>query len=582
MMQKRTKIFLILLMAVVCTLPLCNDFLVFGHDLKFHLARIEGIYVSLKAGQFPVYINPVQANGFGYASPVMNPQLFLYFPAFLRLCGMDLESAYKILLLCINIATMYIAYFSWKRILKSESTALIGATVYMFFPYRLVDLYTRAAVGEMLALAFLPLVIYGMYECILGEGYREGWIWLAVSYTCVIQSHIISVEICLGFCLLLALIGIVPLWKEKYRIIAILKAMGLAFLMNLGFIVPWFSYRTEDFAIFSQRRYLGDSAVYLSQMFAQFNVRALGEDVGRRTTAGEMPLSVGVVILGGLILFLYICCEQKKKHIKDMDERYKIAFIAFVCGGIGLWMISDKFPWHQIQYQYAYPFRDMVNKLLFPLQFAWRFLGIAAAFLAIPASVGIYEVVVQTEENTGRLIIVLLLVMMMAFPFMDELLQGETLTVPENQQEIGQWTDDLYLYADKPLRLTEERGEWVVCLDEEQVEITDYSKKGVRLQFTVETEYDADVALHMEVPLYYYPGYHAYLNGERISVKQRENGMTEVIMPWQSGTIEVKYEPDVLWSVSKGISFATVLGTVLVVWHKKRKYSGLSTGNMLK
>ena len=148
--------------AFLCTLPYMNDFLINGHDLKFHLARIEGVADALKQGQFPVHINPTQANGYGNASATMYPQFFIYFPAVLKINNLSLLNTYKVLIFLINLITALCAWIGFKNVWKSRKAGYIGCAIYMMGLYRLDDLYIRAAIGEALALAFLPIVFW---EC---------------------------------------------------------------------------------------------------------------------------------------------------------------------------------------------------------------------------------------------------------------------------------------------------------------------------------------------------------------------------------------------------------------------------------
>lgn len=63
--------------------PLLNEYIIVGHDLAFHLNRIEGIKKGLLSGQFPVRIHPTHFGGYGYATPIMYPEMLLY----IRLCS---------------------------------------------------------------------------------------------------------------------------------------------------------------------------------------------------------------------------------------------------------------------------------------------------------------------------------------------------------------------------------------------------------------------------------------------------------------------------------------------------------------
>lgn len=81
-------IMLVLLGAVFASYPLFSGTIGFGHDLNFHLYRIEGIKDGILSGQFPVRIHPTHNNGYGYITASVYPELFLYFPAVLRIFGL--------------------------------------------------------------------------------------------------------------------------------------------------------------------------------------------------------------------------------------------------------------------------------------------------------------------------------------------------------------------------------------------------------------------------------------------------------------------------------------------------------------
>lgn len=104
--------FVLIYGVVLASYPLFSDYLIDGHDLRFHLYRIEGLKAGLQSGQFPVRIDPVHNAGYGYATATMYPNLFLYFPAILRLRGVSMVMSYQILLISINTLTALIMYYS--------------------------------------------------------------------------------------------------------------------------------------------------------------------------------------------------------------------------------------------------------------------------------------------------------------------------------------------------------------------------------------------------------------------------------------------------------------------------------------
>ena len=136
-------------------------------DVCYHLLRIEGLKDGMLDGQFPVVIFPEALAGNGYLNS-MYPYLFLYIPAFLRLLGVSLALSYKTLIFLANIATVAVIYKVLKSMTPSRYACILGTALYILLPYRFTNIYARGALGETLALTFLPLIIGGFLPCAYG------------------------------------------------------------------------------------------------------------------------------------------------------------------------------------------------------------------------------------------------------------------------------------------------------------------------------------------------------------------------------------------------------------------------------
>mgnify|MGYP001132233632 FL=1 len=117
-------------------------------DLVFHLQRIEGLYRGLLAGQFPVKIQPEWLNGYGYASSVFYGDIFLYFPAVLRIVGFTLQDAYKCYSEVVHIANVFISFYAFKKIAKNDVAAMVGSVLYVGSTANLSLLYTTTMMGN--------------------------------------------------------------------------------------------------------------------------------------------------------------------------------------------------------------------------------------------------------------------------------------------------------------------------------------------------------------------------------------------------------------------------------------------------
>lgn len=169
-------IFCVLLgVTVLASYPLFYGMTGPGHDLNFHLYRIEGIKDGLLSGQFPVRLHPTHNHGYGYISSSLYPELFLYFPALLRLLGASPVAAYHIFVFSINGMTAWIMYVCAKGMARSRYAGLLASVLYTLSTWRAVNLYHRAAVGEALAMLFFPLLLYGLYLLLAGDC-RKWWV----------------------------------------------------------------------------------------------------------------------------------------------------------------------------------------------------------------------------------------------------------------------------------------------------------------------------------------------------------------------------------------------------------------------
>ncbi|MFQ9516747.1 MAG: hypothetical protein ACLRZ9_13110 [Eubacterium sp.] len=183
--------------AIVASIPIFTDYFFIGQDCTFHLMRIEGLKDGILSGQLPVRIQPTWFQNNGYAVSVLYGDLFLYFPAILRLIGISVQNSYKTYIFAINFITAIIAYYSFAKISKSKFIGMMASLVYTLSIYRFTDIYFRAAVGEYTAMAFFPLIIWGLYKIYTTETTKDNriiWFPLAIGYTGVIQSHVLSCE----------------------------------------------------------------------------------------------------------------------------------------------------------------------------------------------------------------------------------------------------------------------------------------------------------------------------------------------------------------------------------------------------
>lgn len=342
-----------------------------GHDLQFHLMRIEGLVAGLRQGQFPVRLESIWNDKYGYAT-LFYGDLLLYFPALLRLLGMTINDAYNAYVLLINMLTAVIAYRCFDAMVKDKDIALLMTAAYVTSAYRLMDIYVRAAVGEYSAMIFLPMIAYAMYRLYHPEEQRtlgyKGILLLIFGMTGVLQAHILTTEMVV---LVLALYVILKfrITKQMKTIASLALAVVGTLLLNLWFIIPWLDYylnvpvRITESA--GEAKWIQQNGAYIGQYFAVFQ-NIFGEANVRVTE--RMNLSPGLMLM---IVFMAACVLWLKGHASDVTRKL------CVVSCITLFVASDMFPWNWLAEH------SQLGNMLAQIQFPWRWIGFSCLFLTL-------------------------------------------------------------------------------------------------------------------------------------------------------------------------------------------------------
>lgn len=239
------------LCVLIAYLPYAGDYFAYGAETKFHLLRIEGLKETLLRGrQFPVRIQEHWFHGHGYGVSGFCGDLFLFFPALLRILGFSLMDAYKIFVLAVLMGTAGTAYYAFYRCTENRWGALLGSALYELAPYHISMVYDRGAAGEYLGMMFLPLAFCGMYRIYTedsdGPDYARAKIPLIVGLSGILQSSIPTCAALLAVLLLTA--G--ALWKktlQKQIRRELLKAALYFLLLNAWFWAAPLRMLPEDF-----------------------------------------------------------------------------------------------------------------------------------------------------------------------------------------------------------------------------------------------------------------------------------------------------------------------------------------------
>lgn len=549
---------------VLACLPLFSNYLYVGHDLDYHLQRITAMAAELSYGQFPVRLTTTTLNGYGYANPLCYCELFLLLPALLYNLWLPLRTCYQIYIFAVTLATCLIAYFSFGRITESRRLGLLGAMLYTLSCYRLVCVYTRAAVGEFTAMAFFPLVLLGLYGIYTKDKPRfADWLPMSLGMAAMVQSHLLSCELT---ALLLILFCLLRLRETLHtaRLLAWVKAALLAVGLSAWYLVPFFL-STSSIPFMVNGPLIGKiqfQGLYLIQLFNPFYNGFAGADAG---TNPDMMLSLGLPLILGLGLVVFCLLRRR-------DAQGQAASILTTAAGffaLTVFLALHIFPWDYVQTTLG----RTAGKLAGLFQYPWRFLSLATVLLCL----AVVMAVKLLTARDRRLGLTATVVLAAAALFMTGAMQAQMLN---GQREVSY---NVFSYENPTSCIGV--GEYLIDgtsayetiwaqpkPGSDALHLVRYEKQRGVACLTVQNE-GAEAAISL--PIFNYGNYYAAdENGQPFSITSGENERIVLTIPaGYTGTIRVWYHAPDYWRSFEAISAASLLGLIgyAVLARRKRR-----------
>ena len=541
---KMTVLSLIGITALV-SLPLAVHGIHNGHDLGVHYLRIEAVVQAIRSGQFPARISAVTLYGLGYPFSIYYNDLFLYFPALLRILGFSVDLAYKIYVTVINLLTVCISWFSFRYIFRSQKISLILSLVYASASYRLMNIYIRGAVGEYTAQAFLPLLALALYR-IYYENKPEKWfrngILLAFAMSGIIGAHVLTTIMA---CFVLALFCLWN-WRKTFSK-PVLKSMmtGILFavLLNIYFFVPFIDYY---FTVPTFIRKVVDKELVLIQYLGIYPGQyfAFFQDL-----FGYAVLNVNerIQFTPGLPLMLLFAAGL---YFRFFGSRRKEYDMLLVFSFLTLWISSSEFPWDWLTLHFP-PWNILVQ-----VQFPYRFLVFAILFLTLLGGCILkHETLLFLKQG------VVIASVLMTIWFMSNYFDGaQVIYLYDTSSVFPTWTGHEYFLNGS---VREKIKADIFSENMAQTEML--SRNSNTLKMYCKT--DDSTSQHLvDAPVYAYKGYHVldddgreyeYFPGD-------QNRINFELPDGFDGSITIIFRDPVYWRIALWISIFTVFG--LAAW----------------
>lgn len=505
-LNNRLYITLLLVFGFFLILPLIDTKIIPGHDYVFHITRILDVAEALKCGIFPVrmYVDSIQF--WGTPVGIFYPSLFNYFPAILSLFGLPIEICYNIYIALIIFSGLFASWCGFTLLTRSKQIGFYSTLLYISSGYYLTDTYIRNALGESMALSFMPLSI----ACINAFFDKRKlpiklYILGILSISAVIESHVLS-------SIFLVLYGLIYLLSHSKKISSkIIKRITLILiallLLNATFIVP--------FLIFYREVPL---TIHFIEEFAQ---------------SGWTPIILlRFIVFWNFWLFtaIYFFFSTKihspSLFYANKLKIYSFYFKNFIIGVVFLFISSSVFPW-----DFLWPIKNVLKTM----QFSWRFLGISTLFFCICGGFGLNILV--KKIRTISIIVIVLVIGISKIAAFSYLTPKPFWTLYEKcyWERIVFSTDEDYLYKNMNIKeLFEQKNRFIT-----DAKITNWTKKITNISFSYSSQSDSKIIL----PLVNYPGYIALNQANQlVQIQENDNHMISISLPKGTGSFKVHYE----------------------------------------
>lgn len=589
------------LFTLAASLPLCSESFIEGHDILFHLLRIEGIAASLAGGDFPARLHSFAFNGYGVPTGYFYPDIFLYFPALLRLAGIPVAIAYNLYCFAINIITAAATCWAMTQLFRSVRLGSLATIFYLGSLYRFVDIYSRAAVGEAAAMAFMPLALVGTSLTLFRS--PRYWPSVVIGFTGVLSSHILSTFLLLLATVPLLLSALPGLTADKLR--AFGKAALFTTLLNIWFYLPFYtSYQQLDFHMKAAAARTQDELLSLSNTAFTWN-----SFLDIQGFLGWPSLGLLALLLAFWLIRLCRHMGQGRQfpasgplafsghsghHGHGWSSRHFFALLGLTA--LASLAMTRAFPW---DFCTGLP---LIGSSLGILQFPFRLAVFSTLGLTLLFAMMACRLLPREHRLLPDILACTLLAALMAGNLH---ILGSMQSYPEAGKDSGKidwsihydthednaareswlraldWIFIDYLYSDmlhrdlvdREIKAPEDVYKVNFLLPADRYTpseaITAYQKNGTGI--TLQTDSDRDFSASL--PLFYYPGYQARLeDGTCLPVTGGEKHVLQTAIPAGSHTVTISYHESIVCRIAE---LASLLGLAaffcILVMEQKRK-----------
>ncbi|MBI2617153.1 hypothetical protein HYW55_03415 [Candidatus Gottesmanbacteria bacterium] len=519
----------------------------FAHDIEQNIARFGAFYKTLSEGNIPPQWADGIANGYGGPILIFSYSIPYYIATIFRLFGFDLVTSMKLLIAFVFIGSG-VTMFYWLKQHVQNIAAFGGTLLYLYAPYRISDIYARGSIPEQTAFVFVPLVLFGLFTLFRAPS-KKTVAFLALSLSLLFLSHPFFIVIFTPLFFLYSFY----LFKQQKKKIRFLPYPIFSLILTTGItafsLIPLqleIKYTHYDISPFNGREF-----------YTQYNtfpqlILPVWSFLGKYGTREYITYQLGLVHWGVFFLSLPLLIRLWKKK----ERLFPFAVVAILGFLLSLFfMLPPSF----LVYSVIRPLQQ--------IQFPWRFLALSTTSLAI-----IYAILLESTKTQKVLLFCLTFIatLILYLPFAKGhdytyrkdsyyLTEFETNTEGPGTQPRWAANPENYARPSHPIEIIEGKGV-----------IIPVKRDTTHHIFEVTSETPVRIVDNT----FYFPGWTVAIDGNSTDIQFQDpdyRGLITFLAPQGSHTITVSFGPTKVRKLSIGISAATLLVTLLLLFPMKKR-----------
>jgi hypothetical protein len=537
---------IILLLCVPVILPYFNSGYFPTHDGEWAVVRLGDMFRTLRDMQFPPRYSG--ALNFGYGYPLFNfayPMPY-YIGVIFNLFLHSFILSIKLLFILSVLLSSVFMYLASSKLWSNKWSGIVSSILYIYLPYRMVDLYVRGSVGESIAMILFPFILLFALRLFESPFSRITVLMLSVSIGALVMTHNIMTILFLP--VLVLFIGIRIFIEKRFDVLQTFL-LCLFFGAGLSFFF-WFPALYEKSNILLSKIPIADRNLY----FVPFDKLIIPSwDYGTPTEKGAFTYQLGLGQIGVIIVSFFILLFSfiKSKFIQTPIKKFAIIILfSYVICLLGTFSISSLI-WTN-------------TPLLSEINYPWTLLSQLGFLSSLLAGF----LVIEGREIKIIVFIMAIVAVAQVYPYArpvkysyysDQYYLTNEATTTSSQELMPLWV------TDRPTKHFTDKVE--VLSGNATISNTVYNSNSVKFKFTATSD------TVFKINTIFYPGWRAYINGVETKIDyQNPQGVMTISAGKYADSVELFFIETFPRAIANGVSILTFLVLLFVLLRPLLKF----------